>query len=127
MCQRYGAEAVVVSVDAKEGQVAIRGWRETTRVSAAELVRRMAELGVRRIVYTDVHRDGTLTAPNFEAIARLVKEAPGLAVLASGGISSLAHLKELSRLGVEGAIVGRALYTGAIDLGEAIRAVGRER
>lgn len=118
-CQRFG-ERVIVSIDARDGFVATHGWRERTTITAIELVESMASLGVKRFIYTDIARDGTLTEPNFGAIADLLGKT-SLPVIASGGISSLEHLKRLARLGVEGAIVGRALYTGDVDLKEALR------
>ncbi len=121
-CHTVGSKAVVVAVDARDGRVAINGWRERTSYSALRLVREMADLGVERFIYTDIARDGTLTEPNFQAVEELVEET-GLSILASGGISSVKHLTRLAQLGVEGAIVGRALYTGDIDLQEAIRLV----
>ena len=81
----------------------------------------MTALGVRRFVYTDISRDGTMTEPNFQAIEELMKRADA-AVIASGGVSTIDHLRQLAALGVEGAIVGKALYEGAIDLREAIAA-----
>ena len=122
-CRRF-SERIIVSIDAREGYVAIHGWRDKTSVTAGELVERMAELGVRRFIYTDIARDGTLTEPSFSAIARLVGRT-SLPIIASGGISSLEHIKRLAELGVEGAIVGRALYTGDVDLKEALGAVKR--
>jgi phosphoribosylformimino-5-aminoimidazole carboxamide ribotide isomerase len=118
-CRKHGSERVVVAVDARNGQVAIKGWREDTQVSALELARQMAGLGVCRLLYTDISRDGTLTGPNLDANALLVQKT-GLAVLASGGIASLEHIRRLAATGVEGAIIGRALYTGDIKLAEAI-------
>jgi len=118
-CYRFG-ERVIVSIDARDGFVATHGWRERTTITAIELVESMASLGVKRFIYTDIARDGTLTEPNFGAIADLLGKT-SLPVIASGGISSLEHLKRLARLGVEGAIVGRALYTGDVDLKEALR------
>ncbi|MBF8267129.1 MAG: 1-(5-phosphoribosyl)-5-[(5-phosphoribosylamino)methylideneamino] imidazole-4-carboxamide isomerase [Dehalococcoidia bacterium] len=122
VCRRFGSGAVVVGVDARDGMVAIRGWREATSTTALELIHRMEELGVRRFIYTDISRDGTLTEPNFQAVEVVVKGC-GAAILASGGVSSIEHLRRLASGGVEGAIVGMALYTGAIDLREAISAV----
>ena len=119
LCQKHGSERVVIAVDAKDGQVAIKGWLETTEVSAQDLVERMALLGVRRILYTDISRDGTLTEPNFEANAELVRPSQ-MAVLASGGIATLDHIRRLVDTGAEGAILGRALYTEAFSLPEAI-------
>ena len=122
LCRKYGSHRVVVAVDAREGQVAIRGWTENTTVSTLDLAKQMSRLGVTRILYTDIHRDGTLTEPNFAANARLVKET-GLAVLASGGIASLDHIRGLAQTGVEGVVVGSALYTGAMSLPDALAAV----
>lgn len=122
LCHRFGGERVVVAVDARNGRVSIEGWREDTKVTASGLIAEMAALGVPRFLYTDIARDGTLSQPNFEALAQLVSSC-GSAVLASGGVSQLEHLVRLAELGAEGAILGRALYTGDIDLSEAITAV----
>jgi phosphoribosylformimino-5-aminoimidazole carboxamide ribotide isomerase len=84
--------------------------------------RSMINLGVRRFVYTDIGRDGTLTEPNFSGLFELI-ETTKFPVIASGGISSILHLKLLKKMGVEGAIIGRALYTGAINLSQALAAV----
>ena len=118
-CSRFGPEAIVVGVDARDGLVATRGWLESSGVAAIDLVHKMTSLGVTRFVYTDIARDGTMTEPNFQAIEDLMK-ATGAVVIASGGVSTLEHLGRLARLGVDGAIVGKALYEGAIDLREAI-------
>ena len=93
-------------------------------MSARDLVRHMEGLGVRRFLYTDISRDGTLSQPNFETIEDLVK-CTSRRILASGGVSSVEHLVRLAAIGAEGAILGRALYTGAIDLGDAIKAVSQ--
>jgi phosphoribosylformimino-5-aminoimidazole carboxamide ribotide isomerase len=119
LCKKYGSERVVVAIDARNGRVAIRGWTEGTSVDVLELAKQMSAIGVRRLLYTDISRDGTLTGPNFAANAALVRET-GLAVLASGGIASLEHIRRLVGAGVEGVIIGRALYTGDIKLAEAI-------
>lgn len=119
LCQRYGSGRLVVAVDAQHGQVATKGWTEQSPVTALALAQRMKAIGVSRLMYTDISRDGTLTEPNFVATAMLVQET-GLAVLASGGIASLGHIRRLAGLGVEGVILGRALYDGTIDLGEAL-------
>lgn len=120
-CRRF-SNLVIVGIDARDGCVSTRGWKQDTAVKAIDLVRHMLYLGVPRFIYTDISRDGTLTEPNFEAISEMVQniEAP---IIAAGGISSIEHLKRLAETGVEGAIVGRALYTGDIDLVEAIKNV----
>jgi phosphoribosylformimino-5-aminoimidazole carboxamide ribotide isomerase len=120
-CRRFG-NLIIVGIDARDGYVATRGWKEGTTVTATELAWRMAHLGVGRLIYTDIARDGTLTEPNFDAIAELVKQVE-VHVIAAGGISSVEHLERLSRVGVEGAVVGRALYTNNIDLKRALELV----
>jgi phosphoribosylformimino-5-aminoimidazole carboxamide ribotide isomerase len=122
LCRRFGSEAVVVGVDARDGVVAIRGWQESTSSTTLDLMHRMEELGVRRFLYTDISRDGTLTEPNFQAVEVVVRGSDA-AILAAGGVSSIEQLRRLASVGVEGAIVGMALYTGAIDLREAIAEV----
>lgn len=121
LCARFG-EQIAVGVDARDGRVATAGWTELADVLAIDLIARMAELGVRRVIYTDISRDGTLTEPNFAAMASLQRPG-GPAIIASGGIARIEHLQRLAALGVEGAIVGKALYTGAIDLAAALAAV----
>jgi len=120
---------IIVGIDARNGLVATRGWLETSTVQATELAQRMAAYGAAEIIYTDIHRDGTMSGPNREAL-REMAQAIDVPVIASGGVSSIADLLGLIALeqyGVTGAIVGRAIYTGDIDLAEAIRAVGEGR
>ena len=121
VCRDHGSERVVVSVDAREGMVALQGWTEASEVSVLDLARRMGELGVARLLYTDIARDGMLTGPDLGTNARLVQET-GMAVLASGGVSSVEDVRQLVPTGVEGVIVGRALYTGAVRLPDAVAA-----
>ena len=124
---RFGAERIVVGIDARGGLVATHGWRETSALDALTVARRMRELGVLRVVYTDIARDGTLLGVNVAATAALAR-ASGLKLIASGGVASLADIRALSRHqadGTEGVIIGQALYTGALDLREAI-ALGRK-
>ena len=121
--QQFGGDRIVVGIDAMEGNVAISGWQSDSGLTATELALRVQSAGVGRIVYTDISRDGMLSGPNLPALTEMVRT--GLSVIASGGISSLDDLRAVSRVpGVEGAIVGMALYTGAIDLGDAIRVLG---
>ena len=118
LCRRFG-QAIVVGIDARDGYVATHGWQKDTTTTALELGNKMANIGVQRILYTDIKRDGTLTEPDFEAIARMVNSVH-LPIIAAGGISKLSHLRKLKELGVAGAIVGKALYTGDINLEEAL-------
>ena len=121
LCRDYGGERVIVAVDARDGMVAIKGWTEGSQVTALALARQMRELGVPRLLYTDVSRDGTLTSPNFRANAELVRET-AMQVQASGGVTTLDHIRELAETGVEGVIIGTALYRGTITLAGAIKA-----
>jgi phosphoribosylformimino-5-aminoimidazole carboxamide ribotide isomerase len=116
--QQFG-EAIVVSLDARDGKIAIHGWQKNTVVEALELSREMVDAGASRLIYTDIKRDGTLTEPNFDMIGRLLVQAK-VPVVVAGGVSKLADLQRLKELGAEGAIIGKALYTGDINLGEAI-------
>jgi len=122
-CRKF-RDSIVVSVDAHEGLVATHGWRRTTELSALALIKTMVKLGVKRFIYTDISRDGTLTEPNFDAISEVI-DSTRAPVIAAGGIASLNHLKILQKLGAEGAIVGKALYTGNIDLKRAIAAISQ--
>ena len=119
--RRFG-ESVVVGIDARDGWVAASGWKRTTEVDAIELIERMKGFGARRIIYTDISRDGMLSGPNLESVRQVVSSTK-VPVIASGGVSTIEHLKSLRELGVEGAIVGRALYTGDVNLREAIQTV----
>jgi len=120
-CRRFGPEHIVVGIDARDGMVAVRGWQEATAVSALDLAQTMAAAGVRRLIFTDIHRDGMLTGPNLESL-RVICGA-GIPVIASGGISSLADARSVASLageGVEGMIIGKALYTGDVELREVL-------
>jgi phosphoribosylformimino-5-aminoimidazole carboxamide ribotide isomerase len=120
-CRRF-RESIIVGIDAREEFVATHGWVKNNDITAVNLAKSMAQIGVIRFIYTDINRDGTLTEPNFSAIAEMI-DIIGLPVIASGGISSLNHLKMLRKLGAEGAIVGKALYTGDINLKQALAEV----
>ncbi|WP_170573155.1 1-(5-phosphoribosyl)-5-[(5-phosphoribosylamino)methylideneamino]imidazole-4-carboxamide isomerase [Ruegeria atlantica] len=115
---------VAVGIDARNGMVATKGWAEETNVQVTDLARSFEDAGVAAIIYTDINRDGAMQGPNIEATADLAR-AVSIPVIASGGVSSLDDLIALRDCGVElnGAISGRALYDGAIDLNEAIRAL----
>ncbi len=119
---RFGAAQIVVGIDARDGWVATHGWQETSALDVLTVARRMAGLGVLRVVFTDIARDGMLTGVNVAASAELAR-ASGLRVIASGGVASLDDIRALAAHvsdGVEGVIVGQALYTGAVDLAKAL-------
>lgn len=117
-----GPKSLVVSLDSKDGYVYVRGWTESTKVRIIDLVTRMQGLGVCRFMYTDIDRDGTLTSPNFHVIKDLINRIDSQLIVA-GGITSTQHLVELSSIGVEAAVIGRALYTNDIDLKQAIMTI----
>ncbi|HAX87404.1 MAG TPA: 1-(5-phosphoribosyl)-5-((5-phosphoribosylamino)methylideneamino)imidazole-4-carboxamide isomerase [Cyanobacteria bacterium UBA11370] len=128
LCSEFPGK-IIVGIDARNGWVATRGWLETSQISTAQLAQQMARLGVSAIIYTDIHRDGTLSGPNLDSLRELARDI-SVPVIASGGVSSITDLLSLlalEPLGVKGAIVGRALYTGDISLKEALQAVGSGR
>jgi len=115
---------IVVAIDARVGMVAIEGWREETPLAAAELMSELAAEGAPRFIYTDALRDGTLQGPDFAAVETVLARV-SVPVIYAGGVSSIADLVRLASLGVEGAIIGQALYTGAVDFQEALKEISR--
>ena len=122
-CAEMGEDAVVVAVDSRDGRVAVSGWTDDSDVRATDLIRRMLDAGARTFLCTDISRDGALMGPNCELMRELAGVAGG-GVIAAGGVAAVEHLAALAETGVGGAVIGKALYTGDIDLSEAIRAVG---
>lgn len=121
VCKKY-PDRVVIGIDARNGKVAIDGWKETTRIEAVDLAKKFEDCGIAAINFTDIHRDGMQTGPNLEAIRRLA-EAISIPVVASGGISSIRDIERLlplEEVGVVGIIIGKALYSGGLDLKEAL-------
>ena len=118
---KYG-EKIVIGIDAKDGMVAVEGWEKTSDFTAVEFAKKMTDIGVKTIVYTDIATDGTLKGPNIAAMTEMASSVSA-DIIASGGVGSLEHIKALVPTGVEGVIVGRALYTGNVDLAEAVKAV----
>ena len=121
MAQKYG-DKIAVGVDMKDGFVAVNGWKEVTPEPGVAFCRRCAAAGVRAVIATDISRDGTLQGTNMELYRELLT-IPGLRVTASGGIAAMAELETLQTMGCHAAILGKSIYTGAIDLAEAVRRV----
>jgi phosphoribosylformimino-5-aminoimidazole carboxamide ribotide isomerase len=122
LLEQFG-DRVIAGIDARDGRVAVRGWRDTLELDAMDLAQELAAAGARRVIFTDIGRDATLTGPNLEAMRRMAEAVP-IPVIASGGVGRIEDVRELASLGcLEGVIVGRALYTGALSLPEALAAV----
>jgi phosphoribosylformimino-5-aminoimidazole carboxamide ribotide isomerase len=123
--KQFGASRIVAGVDARDGKVAVHGWKDTTDKPAIDLARDLEELGVKTIIFTDIKRDGMLSGPNFKSIKAMAC-AVKVPIIASGGVSSLKdikHLKNLETYGVSGIVIGKALYNGTLDLKDAVAAV----
>ena len=120
-CKKYPGH-IAVGIDAKNGEVAIEGWGKGSGVAATELAKKMAAYGVETIIYTDISRDGMLSGVNVEATAALAR-ACGVPIIASGGVASIEDIRRVKAVeadGVQGCIIGKAIYTGAVDLQEAL-------
>jgi phosphoribosylformimino-5-aminoimidazole carboxamide ribotide isomerase len=122
MAEKYG-DQIAVGVDARDGFVAVNGWKELSTERGVDFCRRLHEAGVRTVIYTDISRDGAEQGTNL-AVYRQLSEISGLEITASGGVSSLEELRELEAIGVRAAILGKALYTGRLDLKTVMEEVG---
>ena len=122
MAQTYG-DRIAVGVDARDGYVAVSGWKELSAERGVDFCRRLRDAGVKTVIYTDISRDGAEAGTNLD-LYRELSEIQGLDITASGGVSSIEELKELQRIGTRAAILGKALYTGRLDLKTVIAEVG---
>ncbi|MBV8084064.1 MAG: 1-(5-phosphoribosyl)-5-[(5-phosphoribosylamino)methylideneamino]imidazole-4-carboxamide isomerase [Chloroflexi bacterium] len=118
-------ERIVAGVDARQGMVATDGWESTTTRPAQDVAQEMQAAGVKTLIFTDVETDGTLRGPNLQALAAL-RSINGLALIASGGVGSIAHLRQIAKLNVDACIIGKALYDGAIDLARAMHEINED-
>lgn len=124
--RRFGGR-IAVGIDAKDGMAAVNGWEEVSSVPAVELAKKMSGLGVKNIIYTDIATDGMLNGPNVAAMAEMVSAVPDVNIIASGGVTSAEDVAALRETGVEGAIIGKALYTGRITVAAAMAAANKEK
>lgn len=115
----FGSERIVAGIDAKDGMAAVEGWEKVSSIKALELCLKMKEYGVKHVVYTDITKDGMMSGPNFE-YTKLLTDESGIDIIASGGVSSMEDLEKLYKSGINGAIIGKALYENKIDLNEAV-------
>lgn len=111
---------VAIAIDARDGMVAVEGWAKTSSFTAVGFAKKMEDLGAKTIIYTDISRDGMLTGPNLKAMEEMAGSV-GIEVIASGGVSKLEDIKNLKDTGVAGVVVGKALYTGDINIAEAVK------
>lgn len=118
--KEFGRDAIAVSIDIKGDLVAIKGWTEVTDITCDEFCRRMEDAGVKTIICTDISKDGAMKGTNRE-LYRSLSDKFGLDIIASGGVSSIEDIRALAAMDLYGAILGKALYTGAVDLAEAIK------
>jgi phosphoribosylformimino-5-aminoimidazole carboxamide ribotide isomerase len=124
MLEKY-KEKIIVGVDAKDGYVAAKGWKDITQVKALDFIKKLEGMGVKRIIYTDIRRDGVMKGPNIKGIITILRNTK-MKVIVSGGVSRLKNIERLMELekkhdNIEGIIIGKALYTGDIDLKEAVK------
>lgn len=116
--EKYGSEKIILGADAKNGMIAISGWLEKTELPVVEFISAYFEKGIRKVISTDISRDGMLTGPAFELYSEIMKALPGVEIIASGGISSMEDILKLNEMGVPGVITGKALYEGRIKINE---------
>jgi len=118
--KKYG-KRIAVGIDAKNGFVCVDGWTNSSEVKYTDFAKVMEDIGVDNIIFTDIDKDGTLTEPNFEQLA-ILKDTVSLKITASGGIKDISHIERLHKMGLYAAICGKSIYSGTLDLEEAIRA-----
>ena len=114
--EKYGAEKIILGADAKNGNIAVSGWQETTELPVIEFISDYHKKGILKVISTDISRDGMLTGPAFELYAEIMKTLPEVEIIASGGISSMDDILKLNEMGVPGVIVGKAIYEGKINI-----------
>ena len=114
--EKYGSEKIILGADAKNGMIAISGWLEKTELPVVDFISAYFEKGIRKVISTDISRDGMLTGPAFDLYADIMKALPEVEIIASGGISSMEDILRLNEMGVPGVITGKALYEGRIGL-----------
>ncbi|AZR74028.1 1-(5-phosphoribosyl)-5-[(5-phosphoribosylamino)methylideneamino]imidazole-4-carboxamide isomerase [Anoxybacter fermentans] len=120
---KFGAEKLVISIDARDGKIATDGWLKQSGRNVLDFAKEMVDLGVSQVLYTDISRDGMLVGPDFQTLEKLV-QIENLKIIASGGISSYEDLVKLKKIGVYGAIIGQALYQGILSLKEILQKMG---
>ncbi len=116
--EKYGAEKIILGADAKDGMIAVSGWQESTSLHVIDFISEYHKKGVKKVISTDISRDGMLTGPSFDLYDEIMQKLPVVEIIASGGISSMNDILKLSEMDVPGVIVGKAIYEGKLDLNE---------
>jgi len=116
--EKYGSEKIILGADAKDGMIAVSGWQETTNLPVIDFISAYFEKGIRKVISTDISRDGMLSGPSFELYAEILKTLPEVEIIASGGIATMNDILKLNEMGVPGVIVGKAIYENRITLKE---------
>lgn len=116
--QKYGSEKIILGADAKDGNIAVGGWLETTELPVIEFISDFHKKGITKVISTDISRDGMLTGPSFELYQEILEKLPGVEIIASGGIAVMEDILKLAEMGVPGVIVGKAIYENRISMKE---------
>lgn len=116
--EKYGSERIILGADAKDGKIAVSGWLESTELDVIDFISEYQRHGIRKVISTDISRDGMLSGPSFELYGEIMKQLPGIEIIASGGIASMDNILKLNEMGVPGVITGKAIYENKISLKE---------
>jgi len=116
--RKYGAEKIILGADAKDKKIAVSGWTEATELSIIDFIKSYFEKGIKKVIATDISRDGMLTGPSFELYQEILNEFPGIFLIASGGIASMDDIYKLAKMNIPGVITGKAIYEGKVSLNE---------
>jgi phosphoribosylformimino-5-aminoimidazole carboxamide ribotide isomerase len=122
--ETYGAEKIILGADAKDKMIAVNGWQEVSELSILDFIESYSSKGIRKVISTDIARDGMLTGPSIELYKEIMAKFPSLELIASGGIATMKDIYELDKMGVPGAITGKAIYEGRIKLEEISKFIG---
>ncbi|HPF50930.1 MAG TPA: 1-(5-phosphoribosyl)-5-[(5-phosphoribosylamino)methylideneamino]imidazole-4-carboxamide isomerase [Draconibacterium sp.] len=116
--EKYGSERIILGADAKDGKIAVSGWLESTELDVIDFISEYQRHGIKKVISTDISRDGMLSGPSFELYGEIMKQLPGIEIIASGGIASMDNILKLNEMGVPGVITGKAIYENKISLKE---------
>lgn len=118
MIETWGADRIILGADVKDGRIAIHGWQQASELTLTDLVKKYRSHGISKLICTDVSKDGAMIGPNFDLYNQLKQQFPEIQVIASGGVRDIHDVKQLNDNGIDGVIIGKAIYEGKISLGE---------